>query len=89
MIKYKDSGIHEPKIWIVHCTEYIQNVFSGQSTCAVLCFVLWHVLKMTETAMQTKGRVKGNVLIFSFYFIFSLPKALLESRTLFPITETI
>lgn len=51
----------------------------------VLAFVLWYVLKMT--GMQTKGRVKGNVLIFSFYFIFSLPKALLESRTLFPITE--
>lgn len=53
----------------------------------VLAFVLWYVLKMTETGMQTKRRVKGNVLIFSFYFIFSLPKALLESRTLFTITE--
>lgn len=52
----------------------------------VLAFVLWYVLKMTETGMQTKGRVKGDVLIFSFYFIFSLLKAMLESRTLFPFT---
>lgn len=51
----------------------------------VSAFVLWHVLKMTKTGMQTEG--KGNVLISSFYFIFSLPKALLESTTLFPITE--
>lgn len=53
----------------------------------VLAFVLWYVLKMTETGMQTKRRVKGNVLIFSFYFIFSLLQALLESRTLFPVAE--
>lgn len=53
--------------------------------CVNFCAV--YVLKMTETGMQTKGRVKGNVLIFSFYFIFSLPKALLENSTLFLITE--
>lgn len=51
-------------------------------------FGLLYVMKMTETGMQTKGRVKGNVLIFGFYFIFSLHETLLESRTLFLVTES-
>lgn len=51
-------------------------------------FVLLYVVKMTEMGVQTKGRVKGNVLIFGFYFIFSLHETLLESRTLFPVKES-
>lgn len=44
-------------------------------------FVLLCVVKITETGMENMGRVKGNVLIFSFYFIFSLHETGLGSRT--------
>lgn len=55
----------------------------------VSTFVLWYLLKMTETGMQTKGRVKGNVLIFSFYFIFSFPKLCLKVERCFPLQKAI
>jgi len=54
----------------------------------VSAFVLLYVVKMTETGMQIKERLKGNILIFDFYFILSLRETLLESRILLLVTES-